>query len=124
MNKVVARSGVSRPTLYAHFGSKDELVAAVLERRHAERVAKLDAWVRAHAGSPRGRHLAVFDWLEKWHTSEGERGCAFVNAAAKLANPANPAREVARATSAGCASTWLISRPRPGCPNRRASVLT
>ena len=34
VDKVVARAGVSKPTLYAHFGSKDELVAAVLERRH------------------------------------------------------------------------------------------
>ncbi len=96
VDRVVARSGVSKPTLYAHFGSKDELVAAVLERRHAERVAKLDAWVRAHADSPRGRLLAVFDWLAKWHASEGARGCAFVNAAAEVADPANPAREVAR----------------------------
>ena len=96
VDKVVARSGVSKPTLYAHFGSKDELVAAVLERRHAERVATLDAWVRARSDSPRGRLLAVFDWLGKWHRSEGQRGCAFVNAAAEVANPANPAREVAR----------------------------
>ena len=96
VDKVVARSGVSKPTLYAHFGSKDELVAAVLERRHAERVATLDSWVCAHADSPRGRLLAVFDWLGKWHASDGERGCAFVNAAAEVANPANPAREVAR----------------------------
>ena len=96
VDKVVARSGVSKPTLYAHFGSKDELVAAVLERRHAERVATLDAWVRAHADSPHGRLLAVFDWLAKWHASEGARGCAFVNAAAEVADPANPAREVAR----------------------------
>ena len=96
VDRVVARSRVSRPTLYAHFGSKEELVAAVLERRHAERVATLDAWVRAHSDSPRGRLLAVFDWLGKWHTSEGQRGCAFVNAAAEVTNPANPAREVAR----------------------------
>ncbi len=96
VDRVVARSGVSKPTLYAHFGSKDALVTAVLERRHAERVATLDAWVHAHADSPRGWLLAVFDWLAEWHASEGTRGCAFVNAAAEVADPANPAREVAR----------------------------
>ena len=34
VDKVVARSGVSKPTLYAHFRSKDELVAAVLEKEN------------------------------------------------------------------------------------------
>lgn len=96
VDKVVARSGVSKPTLYAHFRSKDELVAAVLERRHAERVATLDAWVRTHADSPRERLLAVFDWLANWHASEGERGCAFVNTIAEVASPGHPAQEVAR----------------------------
>ncbi len=97
VDKVVARAGVSKPTLYAHFRSKEALVAAVLERRHGERVATLDAWVRAHADSPRERLLAVFDWLASWHASVGgERGCAFVNAAAEVAGTGHPAREVAR----------------------------
>jgi AcrR family transcriptional regulator len=97
VDRVVARAGVSKPTLYAHFRSKDELVAAVLERRHGKRVATLDAWVQAHADSPRERLLAVFDWLATWHASEGgKRGCAFVNAAAEVAGPGHPAREVAR----------------------------
>ena len=94
--EVVARSGVSKPTLYAHFHSKDQLVVAVLERRHAERVATLDAWVRAHANTPRERLLAVFDWLASWHASEGERGCAFVNTAAEVADSHHPALVVAR----------------------------
>lgn len=34
--KSEVRSGVSKPTLYAHFHSKDQFVVAVLERRHAE----------------------------------------------------------------------------------------
>ncbi len=119
VDKVVARAGVSKPTLYAHFGSKDDLVAAVLERRHAERVAMLDAWVRAHGDSPRERLLAVFDWLATWHASVGgERGCAFVNAAAEVAGPGHPAREVARRHKrwmreylAGLASEAGISDP-------------
>ena len=96
VDKIVARSGISKPTLYAHFGSKQELVAAALERRFVERVAALDEWVHAHADSPRDRLLAVFDWQAEWHASEGRRGCAFVNAAAEVPDPNDPAREVAR----------------------------
>jgi AcrR family transcriptional regulator len=45
VDKIVARSGVSKPTLYAHFSSNDELVAAVLDHHREERVAALSAWV-------------------------------------------------------------------------------
>jgi AcrR family transcriptional regulator len=96
VDAVVAASGVSKPTLYAQFGSKSELVAAVLERRHTRRMASLQAALAARAEDPRGRLLAVFDWLADWYVAEGSRGCAFLNAAAELPDPADPGREVAR----------------------------
>lgn len=93
---VVAAAGVSKPTLYAHFGSKSELVAAVLQRRHSRRVASLQAWVAAAPAEPRERLLAVFDWLAEFYLAEGVRGCAFLNAAAETPEPGDPTREVAR----------------------------
>jgi AcrR family transcriptional regulator len=96
VDTVVAAARVSKPTLYAHFGSKSELVAAVLERRHERRMASLQAALAARAEDPRGRLLAVFDWLADWYVAEGPRGCAFLNAAAELPNPQDPGREVAR----------------------------
>ena len=96
VDRIVGRSGVSKPTLYVHFPSKDALLVATLERSHAERVATLGAWVRAASSDPAEQLLAVFDWLAEWHETEGARGCAFVNAVAELADPAHPAREVAR----------------------------
>ncbi len=97
VDKVVECAGVSKPTLYAYFHSKDALLAAVLERRHARRTTALDTWVQSHGSSPHDRILAVFDWLVEWHSSEeGVRGCAFVNAAAEVVSPDHPAREVAR----------------------------
>ncbi|MHB8264010.1 MAG: TetR/AcrR family transcriptional regulator [Acidimicrobiales bacterium] len=96
IDRIVAQSGVSKPTLYAHFHSKDELLAAVLEQRHSERVAALEKWMRDHSGSPRERLLAVFDWLASWHAGDGRRGCAFVNAAAEVTGAAHPARDVAQ----------------------------
>jgi AcrR family transcriptional regulator len=96
VDAVVAGSGVSKPTLYTHFRSKDDLIAAVLERRIGYQRDTVDDWVRAHAGTPRDRILAVFDWLADLHARGAGRGCAFVNAAAELADPAHPARELAR----------------------------
>jgi AcrR family transcriptional regulator len=86
VDDVVRAAGVSKPTLYAHFGSKSELVAAVLARRHAARVEEL----AAIEGGP----LAVFAWLEGFYAREGARGCAFLNAAAELPEP-GPGRDAA-----------------------------
>ncbi len=94
VDAVVARSGVSKPTLYRHFGSKPALVAAVLEDRHLRRRRAVIEYVEGHASAPRERLLAVFDWLGGWHADEGRRGCAFLNAAAEIAVPDDPAREV------------------------------
>ncbi|MHB1738486.1 MAG: TetR/AcrR family transcriptional regulator [Actinomycetes bacterium] len=118
VDKIVERSGVSKPTLYVHFPSKDALLVAALERRHAERVNTLGAWVRAASSDPAEQLLAVFDWLAHWHETQGARGCAFVNASAELADPAHPAREVARRQKrwmrdylAGLASEAGLSAP-------------
>jgi AcrR family transcriptional regulator len=86
VDDVVRAAGVSKPTLYAHFGSKAELVAAVLERRHQARAAELERL----EGGP----LAVFDWLADFYARDGARGCAFVNAAAELAQ-GGPGRDAA-----------------------------
>ncbi|MDR0360498.1 MAG: TetR/AcrR family transcriptional regulator, partial [bacterium] len=53
VDALVERSGVSKPTLYAHFGSKRELLAAVLQRRHEERRARLERYLADVEGSPR-----------------------------------------------------------------------
>jgi len=96
VDAVVAAAGVSKPTLYAHFRSKSELVAAVLERRHTRRTESLRAWVTVRTDDPRQRLLAVFDGLADFYTEEGWSGCAFLNAAAVTPDPGNPARQVAR----------------------------
>lgn len=97
VDTLVRAAGTTKPTLYAHFGSKAELVAAVLDRRHAERRHELEAWL---AGvDVRDRPLGVFDWLGHFHADRGERGCAFLNAAAELPEE-SPARAAVRAEKA------------------------
>jgi AcrR family transcriptional regulator len=76
-----ARTGVSKETLYRHFGSKQGLIEAVLEAR-SDRVTR---WLRAAADAagpePADRLAAIFDALAGWHAEPGFRGCALVNAA-------------------------------------------
>ncbi len=75
VDTIAREAGVSKPTLYAHFGSKTELVAAVLTARHERRVADL-----ADVEDP----LGVFAYFAGFYAAEGVRGCAFLNAAAEL----------------------------------------
>jgi len=94
VDTVVARSGVSKPTVYAQFGSKDELVAAVLRRRCEQRHEALRQFLGEQSGPPAERLLAVFDWLARAHAKKGFRGCPFTNAAVELPEPGHPARAV------------------------------
>ncbi|HZE39221.1 MAG TPA: TetR/AcrR family transcriptional regulator [Stackebrandtia sp.] len=78
--ELCAQLGASKQTLYRHFGSKDGLIAAVLEARSR----RVTAWLRAAAeagSSPAERLAAVFDALGSWYAEPGFRGCAIVNAA-------------------------------------------
>jgi AcrR family transcriptional regulator len=94
VDRIVAQAGVTKPTLYAHFASKAALVAAVLEDRGRRQRASLEAYLAECREGPAARLLAVFDWLGTWQSTEGVRGCAFVNAAAELSAETEPARAV------------------------------
>jgi AcrR family transcriptional regulator len=98
VDTIVAGAGVSKPTLYAQFGSKAALVAAALELRHRQRREDVEAYLRGLDVSPRERLLAAFDWVDGvYRTDTGDRGCPFLNAATELVGPDDePAREVVR----------------------------
>ncbi|MBF6469804.1 TetR/AcrR family transcriptional regulator [Nocardia beijingensis] len=82
VDRVAAEANVAPPTLYRIFGSKDELVAAYLEREdHRYR-----EWFRAAAAGngPRERILALFDALAEQVRPESCRGCPFLIALGEL----------------------------------------
>ena len=92
VDAVLQQAGASPATLYAHFSSKDGLVAAYLERRHHRWRATWDA-VLAEAEDPVDRLLSVLDALVLFRRREGAtRGCAVLAAAAELPAADHPAR--------------------------------
>jgi AcrR family transcriptional regulator len=80
VDAVVEYSGVAKTSLYRHFRSKQELVAAFLERR--EQLWTID-WLKSEtcrrAASPADRLLAIFDVFSDWFQSEDFDGCSFIN---------------------------------------------
>ncbi|QYN38306.1 TetR/AcrR family transcriptional regulator [Pseudonocardia sp. DSM 110487] len=81
--ELCARLGVSKETLYRHFGTKDGLVRAVLEARSERVHAWIGAAVAAAGDDPADQLAAVFDALGRWYAEPEFRGCAMVNAAAQ-----------------------------------------
>lgn len=82
IDRVIEQADVSKATLYKAFGSKDELIRAYLERRHASRKERMLAAIERY-DTPRDRLLGVFDVLATSSAGPGFRGCAFVNASAE-----------------------------------------
>src|SRR3954465_6665053 len=67
VDAVIERSGVARQTLYRHFGSKQELVLAFLERREEVWTRGwLQTSIEARASDPAERLLAIFDVFDEW----------------------------------------------------------
>ena len=60
IDRVIERAGVAKASLYNTFGSKDELVRAYLEGRHARMAARITRHLDGQA-SARGKLLAVFE---------------------------------------------------------------
>jgi AcrR family transcriptional regulator len=88
IDAIIEQSGVARMTLYRHFGSKDALVLAFLERRE-QRWTKdwLQREVRARADGPADRLLGIFEIFDEWFQSPDFEGCSFINVLLEIAEP-------------------------------------
>lgn len=124
VDQVLRRAEVAPATLYAHFGSKDGLVAAALERR-------LSVWTQvwddalAAAATPAERLLAVFDALVTYHDDRlSERWCAFSGTAAATRTPSDAVAERLAAETALLTGrlTDLAHDVLPGDPDGAAAL--
>lgn len=102
IDTLLAEAGVAKMTLYKQFGSKEELIAAVLERLAWEITSSLTARLATATGGSHGRILAVFDWLADWVRSPAFHGCLFLKAASEYPEPGDRPRQAAEAFKAGC----------------------
>jgi AcrR family transcriptional regulator len=96
VDAVVARAGVAKASLYAHFVGKDDLIRAVLEEADDRDLARYRAVMDAAGRAPAARIDALFTALDALSSAPGFRGCAFVNAGLALPDPDHPAHAVVR----------------------------
>jgi AcrR family transcriptional regulator len=98
VDAIAARAGVTKRTLYQHFGSKDRLVAEALSERSRRAFLALETNARRRAeetGEP--TILALFEVIENALRTRTKAGCAFINASLEINVPGHPVREAALA---------------------------
>jgi len=96
IQRIIDEAGIAKASLYAHFASKDDLVAAYL----AEKGKSVRSAIGVHLENPRlgakAKILKFFDMLVCAAEGPNFRGCAFNNASAEVADPAHPIRVATR----------------------------
>lgn len=95
LDDILEEGGISRPTLYNHFKSKDELILAAMRRRDEIFRNRLMKFVESKGKTPRERLEAVFDFHEDWFTGDEFCGCMFINASAEFSAAESAPRRLA-----------------------------
>jgi len=99
INALLAEAGVAKASLYAHFGSKDDLIVAWLD----ERQQRWFSWFQAHLAAvapgaePAAEIDAAFGFLEAWLERADFSGCPFISVQLQVKDAAHPAVRKARA---------------------------
>lgn len=102
IDAIIERSGVARQTMYRHFGSKQELVLAFLERREQLWTRDwLQAEVARRGATPQEQLLAIFDVFDEWFRRPDFEGCSFINVLLEHPSGKHPVHRAAAAYLAG-----------------------
>ncbi|RWL43581.1 MAG: TetR/AcrR family transcriptional regulator [Mesorhizobium sp.] len=94
VDEIVRRAGVTKPSLYRSFPSKDELAASYLRKYDLEFWERFDEAVDAHPGNPRAQIVAFLTRVGKRTQKPDYRGCGMTNAAVEYPERGHPARIV------------------------------
>jgi AcrR family transcriptional regulator len=92
IDRIVAEAQVTRATLYRHFAGKEELVVAYLQGAAQFERDQLEKAIES-GDSAADSIRAVAKSITAGITSDGFRGCAFLNAAAEYPDPEHPVHQ-------------------------------
>jgi AcrR family transcriptional regulator len=92
VDAVAEKAGVTKKTLYYHFQTKDELIAAYLASRDQPTLAYYARWFAESDGSTADKVRGLFRSFGKSADTANWRGCGFLRTIAELAStPGHPA---------------------------------
>ena len=93
---VVEKAGVAKTSLYRHFGTKDDLVVAFLQRMDEEFWKTWDEVSQQHPDDGRAELKAQLEWIGERVGKRDYRGCPQLNIAAEYPELGHPARKFAK----------------------------
>ena len=97
VDAIANAAGITKRTLYQHFGCKDELIEAVLEHQHHISLERIRRWADCITGKPDQMVKTLFEKLAQWAAETEWQGSGFTRAAVEFADlPGHPARKAAR----------------------------
>jgi AcrR family transcriptional regulator len=110
LDTIAEKAGVTKKTLYYHFRSKDDLIAAYLASRDQPNLATFAKWFEEADGALASKVQALFINLARAARSPKWKGCGFLRTAAELADmPGHPAVKVGAAHKKKL-EAWLAER--------------
>src|SRR5450432_286584 len=83
IDAIIHEAGTAKTTLYKLFGSKTNLVHAVLESEGKQWREWFIAAIEAGGGDPQTKLARIFPALKSWFGEERFYGCPFINAVAE-----------------------------------------
>src|ERR1044071_2941643 len=95
VDEIVSKAGVTKPSLYRSFSSKDELAAAYLRDYDGEFWVRFEQSAAKHPDDPKAQILDYIEGLSSRAQRPDYRGCGLSNAALEYPAQDNPARKVA-----------------------------
>lgn len=97
IDTVIERSGVAKMSLYRNFSSKEDLIAAFLERRNEKYWRWWDGIMAKHPDSAKRQLEDLFHALPERICRPEYRGCSFLNAATEFPEADHRGRKAALA---------------------------
>lgn len=94
VDEIVKQAGVTKPSLYRAFSSKDELVAACLAESASECRKAIETLLAETKGGPREQLRALIAYYAQAIAKPDFRGCPLSNMAVEFPEPNHPGREV------------------------------
>lgn len=110
VDAIAERAKVTKRTVYYHFQSKDNIVAAALEGQHEYLAQQYRHWLGPETTDPVEMVNRLFCELKIWADGKHWLGSGYSRIAAELADmPGHPARQAAHSHKANI-EKWLSDR--------------
>ena len=94
VDEIVTQAGVTKPSLYRNFASKDDLVAACLEGFAEDSWVEIDSAVLAAGKEPHAQLRAFVNYYAAQMAKPDFRGCPMSNTAVEFPEPGHPGRAI------------------------------